>query len=389
MHYYPEDQGRENIEKIRQRHICAVCGRQLSIYLGAGGKSYIACSGQVHNGIAREYNHPVEDYQQIKRREIELDEQYGLGKATALAKYQGASVITREIASEIVGTLWGNAPEIEKMKAIILCSMYNLNPLAKHIHLVKYNRWNKEKTEVIGADWTLIQGIQATRLLARRRHSFTYLDMSPRIATSPEIKTILGDTAKPDHIYGYCHIRDLVTGAEAWGLVGISTKDKIKGEDKGNSHLNLACIRAERQAFERQYPAEMPPGMDVVDEDFIELPNVGLVDNKTGEIIESKLQPPPEATSGKKRGVKDEIGISSSSDTEQASIIDMDWLTESLRILRGRFLATWEDANVLSYLKTTYKIEAGAGPVLDAVAKLDRNQATHFVNKVQSALDAN
>jgi len=106
--------------------------------------------------------------------------------------------------------------------------------------------------------------------MAQRKHNYSYLDLTPRKATQEEIDKILGDTADPDSIYGFVHIKDIDSGAEAFGLRGIPKSDKIKGEEKGNTHLNLACIRSERLALDRQYPGEMPQGVDVVDERFID-----------------------------------------------------------------------------------------------------------------------
>ena len=58
MHYYPEDQSRENLERVRRTNVCSVCGRQLNIYLDMKTKQkYLACSGGVHEGIARNTNH--------------------------------------------------------------------------------------------------------------------------------------------------------------------------------------------------------------------------------------------------------------------------------------------------------------------------------------------
>lgn len=67
---------------------------------------------------------------------------------------------------------------------------------------------------------------------------------------------------------------------------------------------------------------------------------------------------------------------------EPNSFIDMDWLKESLKTLEK--LDAWSEKNLLSYMKTTYKVEAKT--VLEAVAKLDKGPATHFVKRVQDTL---
>ena len=73
VHYYPDNQSKENLEKVRRKNVCSVCGRQVAIFLDMTTKrKYIACSGGQHEGIAREYIPPIEDYESNIRREIEL-----------------------------------------------------------------------------------------------------------------------------------------------------------------------------------------------------------------------------------------------------------------------------------------------------------------------------
>jgi len=71
--------------------------------------------------------------------------------------------------------------------------------------------------------------------------------------------------------------------------------------------------------------------------------------------------------------------------TEEQPHIDLEWLKESLTTLQGKGLKGWSNTSVLSYLKTTYKVEAP--DVFKAVQQLEKGQATHFVKKVQEALD--
>ena len=206
-----------------------------------------------------------------------MEQEHGAEKTRVLAKYIGTGAITKAIATEIVETLWGDAPPIEKTKAILLCQTYQLNPLMKHIYLVGYKRRDREGNYIedgqgnLVLDWSMQIGIGATRLMAQRKHNYSYLDLTPRKATQEEIDTILGDTADPNSIYGFVHVKDVDTGAEAFGLRGIGKNERIKGEEKGNTHLNMACVRAERLALDRQYPGEMPQGVEVVDERFIDV----------------------------------------------------------------------------------------------------------------------
>jgi hypothetical protein len=69
---------------------------------------------------------------------------------------------------------------------------------------------------------------------------------------------------------------------------------------------------------------------------------------------------------------------------ETKSFIDMDWLEKSLKTLQAKKLKAWSESNLLSYIKTTYKVEAKT--VLDAVAKLNKGAATHFRKRVEDTL---
>lgn len=306
--------------------------------------------------------------------------EHGEARTTALGKYIGASVITRAIATEIVESLWGEAPPIEKTKAILLCQTYQLNPLMKHIYLVGYKRRDRSGNYIKDGegefvlDWSTMIGIGATRLMAQRKHNYSYLDLTPRKATQEEIEKILGDTADPACIYGFVHIKDRDTGAEAFGLRGIPKDEKVKGKEKGNTPLNQACVRAERLALDRQYPGEMPQGVEVIDEAYAEVPDIkGKVDTKTGEITEE--EPPVE---GEFKEVSEEKPEPvPAKDKPPKSGIDMDWLIESVNALKF---------DILKHIREEYKVEM-AGSLKDIVARLDRKQQEALCKRVQELLD--
>ena len=300
MHYYPEDQTVPNLQKIQRENVCAECGRKLSIYFNAPDKrKYIACSGQLHEGIAKVYKPPIDDYQSKIRRSMELEDEHGREKSIALSKYVGTTTMTKSIATEIVESLWGDAPTIEKTKCILLCQTYQLNPLRKHIYLIGYKQYKDRKLVVDGQgkpilDWSIQQGIGATRLLAQRKHNFSYLDMTPRKATKEEIEKIFGDTANPNSLYAFVHIKDNDTGAECTACRGIPKDYNVKGLEKGNTLLNQVCIWTERLALDRQYPGEMPPNIEVIDEAYAELPEIsGDIIESTGEIVEAEVRELP------------------------------------------------------------------------------------------------
>lgn len=70
---------------------------------------------------------------------------------------------------------------------------------------------------------------------------------------------------------------------------------------------------------------------------------------------------------------------------ETKSIIDLNWLKESLKTLRDKNLAAWSESNLLSYMKATYKVEAET--VLECATKLNKGAANHFVKRVQETLE--
>ncbi len=64
--------------------------------------------------------------------------------------------------------------------------------------------------------------------------------------------------------------------------------------------------------------------------------------------------------------------------------IDMVRLEEQLKTLQAQGLKAWSESNLLSYIKTTYKVEGKT--VLEAVAKLDKGAASHFMKRVEETL---
>jgi len=69
---------------------------------------------------------------------------------------------------------------------------------------------------------------------------------------------------------------------------------------------------------------------------------------------------------------------------ETGGFPDMVRLEEQLKTLQAQGLKAWSESNLLSYIKTTYKVEGKT--VLEAVAKLDKGAATHFVKRVEDTL---
>ncbi len=278
---------RDKLEELRKRNKCAVCGNWLNMFLDPEThKVFIACKDWLtthHEGIAKNY-----EYKELNResgRESMVNN-IGQDKTNKLVKYQGVTSLTRPQAMEIMETIWPDAPASDKVAAAILCASYGLNPLANHVFLIPFKDRDGKKT------WARVWGIKAKRLLASRNSGYSYLDMSPRLMTEDEQLKVWGEVDK-DNLCFITHLKDMKTGAEAYGYGKWSKKAQPYGMDKGNSQANMASIRSESQALDRLRPAEMPTGFTVTDEQYIE---GEVIEGKT-KVIEVETEPePPTAT---------------------------------------------------------------------------------------------
>ena len=290
MHYYPDDQSKEGLDKVRRNSVCIECGRQLSAYLGNDKRVYLACSGQVHEGITREYKPPVDDYQSKVRREIEMEQKLGHEASRELATIPKQGQLTQPQAMTILKLQYPEATENEIVKTAIFCRDFGLHPLANEVYLIPFKGKN-----------VMVVGISASRKIAHaRKGQFSFLDDTPRAATEEEIVKQYGkdsDEAK-DNIISITKLKgeggNLAIGFGLW-----PKKDNPYGMDKGNTKRNMTNIRSERQGMDR-LPGKPMPRYEVVDEQYIETPS-GLVDTATGEITE------PEVVVGEVVEVKGEV----------------------------------------------------------------------------------
>jgi hypothetical protein len=129
----------------------------------------------------------------------------------------------------------------------------------KHIFLIPFNKGKPNES------WTTVMGINATRLLASRRGSFSYIENTPRVMTQEEQQRTFGEyDAKK--LWAVVKVKDPQTNAEAIGYGWWAKDSEPYGTDKGNTKFNMASNRAERQALNRLRPGEMPTGIEVMDE---------------------------------------------------------------------------------------------------------------------------
>jgi len=263
MAYYLKIDDRELLKKLRLTHVCAECGAELwECFDMEKHLPYLECrNNPEHEGIAKPYREPPE--LNIPTRREQLEKEHGNTTATALAKYQGVSSLTKPQAMEILRTVYPDAPDNEIVTTAILCASYGLNPLMNHVFLIPFTeRKTGKKT------WARVIGIKANRLIASRKGSFSYVDDTPRLMTEEEQEKRFGETY-PDMIVAIVKLRDPSNGAEAVGYGMWPKSENPYGTEKGNTKFNMAAIRAERQALDRLRPGEMPTGVEVADEQFL------------------------------------------------------------------------------------------------------------------------
>lgn len=245
MPFYLDIDNRGEIKKLLKYNVCAECGGQLEACLDLPRhQPYLRCkSNHDHDGIARE----ASQYQQkgmealtIKARRDIMEKEFSKEKTTALAKYQGVTSLTKIQAKEVLATLWPGAEKAspaEYFKAMMLCTQYGLNPLMKHLFLIPF--WNSDKKIY---EHVCVQGITANRLIASRKHHWTFLDDTPRVGSEAEETRHYGEV-NPDILHIIVKMRDIDTGAEvtAWGewakrkinKQGQKVPNQPKGVEKG------------------------------------------------------------------------------------------------------------------------------------------------------------
>lgn len=312
-------------------------------------------------------------------------EELGQAKATKLVKYEGVVSLTREQAKEIVKTIWPKAPEIEVLKAAIICHQYGLNPLMKHLFLIPFKR--KEQGKVVGEDWVAVLGIKTNRLIAQRRHSYSYLDLTPRRMTEQEQEKVLGEV-DDSRIWAITMIKDMDTSAEVMG-VGSWPKDEVPyGVEKGNTKLNMACIRSERQALDRQYPGEMPQGVEVIDEEYLPIEGKSFIrlpegDEKGDEQVVTQPggvggteQTTVLSPKGKKGKTTASVPAVEPAIEGEGFHIELAWLEQTLKAIH------WDEDTARSWATGNLKVDA-KGKITDWLPLVNREQAERFVHELE------
>ena len=291
------------------------------------------------------------------------------------------SIITQSEAMYLLKTIWPGAPEIEVIKAAILCRQYNLNPLMRQVYLVEFDK--KVDGKKVGSEWVTILGIKATRQIAQqalkqRGIRYSYQD-GPRVMTEKERVKIRGKVEE-DKIWAITIIKDsfdnLYPGYGFW-----PAGKQPYGSDKGNDALNMAFIRSERNALDKLAPGELPD-VDTGDESFVvgdfksalakgkqQVSNNAKqdIEDGWGDLTDTR-QPQPEASEGQTDGV------------EQISRIDLDWLKETLEIINWH-RADYKTAR--SWISFQLKVPS-SGTLVEVVNSLDDKQLKIFSDHIRA-----
>lgn len=354
MPLYDED--RDQLFELAKKNVCLECGGGLEVLydLTKHSPMLVCKADQKHQGIKRPYEPTPFERDgygafNIQARRRMMTQEFG-EKTKALEKYIGSVSLTKPEAREILRTIYPEAPEVEMARAILLCASYHLNPLMGHVFLIKFNKWNKDHTEIIGEEWATVLGIKAKRLLGSRRGDFSYVDNTPRVMTEEEQRTIFGEVVT-DKLRVITKLQDPQTSAEAVGYGFWLIKDKVYGTDKGNSAFNMASIRSESQALDRLRPGEMPQGVQVIDEQYA-----------PGEAIEGEkvanASPAAESVEGE--------GFS----------ITLDWLNENLKLIN------WSHETAKTWL-SKFGIDI-RGTLPEVLKRCSQEQAHEFVEEIQA-----
>ncbi len=287
MPHYLETDDRELLEKLRKAQVCAECGHKLgSFYDIRKHLPYLVClSNPEHEGIAREYKPPAEDYESNIRRTVELENAVGMENTRALANIPKQGQLTQPQAKHILSLVYPGVPKDEIIRCAILCRDFGLHPLMKEVYIIPFGQGDKRT-------WATVLGINATRKIMSQRGTYSYTDDTPRLMTDKEQMRIFGEIDK----FNIVAITKLRTkdGLEAPGY-GRWPSDKAPyGMDKGNTKANMAFIRSERNAFGRLSPDALPVGVEVIDEAYVDVPDVGKVDKLTGEVVEGTAEELPD-----------------------------------------------------------------------------------------------
>lgn len=334
-------------------------------------------------------------------------EEHGKTTGTALAQLPTSGALTQPQAMHILKLVYPNVPEDEIIRCAIFCRDFGLHPLAREVYIIPF-----------GDKFSMVVGIPASRKLAHNlKGEFSYLDDTPRAATEEEIIKQFGKDSEEakSNLISVTKLQG-EGGNLAIGFGLYPKADKPKGTDKGNSQRNMANIRSERPAMDR-LPGKPMPRVDVIDERYTTLPDVGKVDTATGEIIEgqvTELNDTPEehwcqehncayelkkSKFGEFYAHKQDKGWCNENTKKEPpavaetapepspepvpstiSAVDQVWLRETLAIIH------WTERTALDWIRAQFNITGEK--LIDVCNQMPREDLKKFTDHIQTMRDA-
>lgn len=380
---------RKQLQEMLNTHVCAECGGPLALFADSFSdhrEVYIACSHFRLNGHDK-----IGKPNQVQN--IEREARFNMvtqsnAVQNKLAKYEAATSLTTAQAEEIITTLWPEAAQAspaEVYKAKMLCIQYHLNPLANHVFLIPFDKYEGtgENRHKVGTTYATVLGIKANRLIASRKHHYTFLDDTPRIMTEEEQKKIYG-RVQEDKIIFITKLKDLDTGAEASGRGEYKKENQWKkandpkGTDKGNSMENMSAIRSERNAYDKLYPADMPnPEIPVIDETYENPTKITVVEPEKKEVAGELVEPLSEASESTTEVTAPETKPEHQEATDEVlpNGLNLTNLKEQLTE------AQWSSTDVGKYLLAHFGVKGKK--VSDMLGQLSKDQVAEFLNAVE------
>ena len=244
----------DTVLKYLRENRCAECGGTLQVESGTFygvDEAIIRCiRSQEHSSFGRPIRTLTEHEEQIKIRRRLMQMENDQGQSMVVRGALGSGAMTQSRATEIIQSIWPDAPAIEVLKAAMLCADEGLNPLLNHVFLIPFKKWNKDKTQVIEVTWTRVIGIDGTREIIKRRGDYSYIDGTPRLARNDEqIRHHLAVDTK--NYWAITKLQNVRSNAivEGWGSWPVGVEPN--GTDKGNTIVNMVCVRSERNALKK------------------------------------------------------------------------------------------------------------------------------------------
>jgi len=310
MPFYDANLTEDQLKRMVDEYRCNECGGILTLAWGGAWKIngyVIRCSNSDHSTIAPKRNAVKSgkfDYREYLMREVEMEEKIGKEGMQALATIPRQGQLTQSQAMHILQLVYPKAPQDEIIRCAILCKDFGLHPLMREVYLIPFK--DKSGKE----NYATVLGINATRKLIRG--SYSYTDDTPRLMTEPEQKRVFGEV-DTENIVAITKLRTK-DGLEAPGYGKWPKNKEPYGTDKGNTKVNMAFIRSERNAFGRLSPDALPLNVDIIDEAYANIPDIGKVNLGTGEIIEGEVKEIEAEKPKTKKGKAKEEPLAESSD---------------------------------------------------------------------------